>query len=329
MEWKDRYPKKSKPPFKDLLDFFAPHVRELFLTFDQEMRDQFNVHNKYHRYSNTVGWSYGYGRSYNCELLTVTVQSECFGVLGISVKDEDTLKRALEEAKKQYDNGFEKRYADVSSKRKLDQIERSKKRAEREKLQIDKLMETVDSAKFNKFKWCRKVSRNDLLRLYQSEATGLLNEELLDDIGYTFYTRCKQAKEARQYMEKGQIICHHCDAVIGGHAPLTGSVVAIANNDALIYCECGYVYTYREYRRSCNTANMPGGRATPIFERFSQKWTACKNASDKMMLIYWLIHECHVTLMSGSKGLSVCVNLIEGTQKQISNLITKLAYEEK
>lgn len=46
-----------------------------------------------------------------------------------------------------------------------------------------------------------------------------------------------------------------------------------------------------------------------------------------MMLIDWLIHQCQVTLMSGAKGKSVCENLIEGTRKQISDLILKLAYD--
>jgi len=47
-----------------------------------------------------------------------------------------------------------------------------------------------------------------------------------------------------------------------------------------------------------------------------------------MLLIDWLVHECHVTLMSGEKGRSVCVNLIEGTLKQISDLIMKIANDQ-
>jgi hypothetical protein len=190
------------------------------------------------------------------------------------------------------------------------------KAVEREKEQMKKLSESVDPDKFNKFKWCKKVSRSDLFRLYQGEAKGMLDEELLEDVGLTFYVRCKEAKEARECMDKGEIICHHCKAVLKA----TGY-------DSLTHCDCGYCYTYREYRRSCNAVNMPGGRATPIFEEYMQKWLKCRSSKEKMMLIDWLVHECHVTLMSGSQGRSVCVNLIEGTLKQISDLILKLAYE--
>ena len=59
IEWKNKYPKRSKPAYSDLLDFFPPHIRELFIRFDREMREQFKVQNKYHRYLPSTGWAYG------------------------------------------------------------------------------------------------------------------------------------------------------------------------------------------------------------------------------------------------------------------------------
>lgn len=328
MEWKEKYPKKVKPAYNDLLDFFLPHIKELFLKFDEEMRGQFKVHNKYHRYLPSFGWVYGYGRSYSCELLAITIKPDCFTVLGVSVTDEDSLDIAIAEAKKAYDNGFEERYTAISKKRREDQIARSKKRVSRETVEMDKLIEGVDPKKLNQFKWCKKVSRSDIYRLYQGESKGMLDEELLDDIGLTFYMRCKQAKEVRECMDKGQIICHHCGAVLtGGRVSTTGSILTKnVDNYKPISCDCGYLYTYREYRRSCNSVNMPGGRATPIFQHFLQEWPLCRDAKDKFFLIDWLVHECHVTLMSGKKGRSVCVNLIEGSLSQVTKLILQLAY---
>ncbi|MDR1689494.1 MAG: hypothetical protein LBS21_12920 [Clostridiales bacterium] len=315
MEWKVKYQKHTKPAYSDLLDFFEPEIRALFASFDNEMQNRFKVHNKYHKFSNVHGWTYGYGRNYNCELLTVIVSSKYFEVLGVSVVNPETLNNALCEAETKYKNGFEQYCADVSAKRRENQIERSKKRVEREKAQMDELTESIDPDKLNKFKWAKKVSRNDLLKLYQSDAKGLLDEELLDEVGFTFYIRCKQAKEVRELMEKGRMLCLQC-----------GEILQAQSYTAPVKCKCGYIYTYREYRRSCNAINMPGGRATPIFDDYMKKWLDSKTASQKMTVIDWLIHECHVTLMSGVRGRSVCVNLIEGTIKQISDLKLKLAY---
>ena len=328
MEWKNKYPKKSKPAYDELLGFFQPQIRELFLRFDQEMREQFNVHNKNHRYLPSSGWSYGYGRSYGCELLAVTIKEDGFGVLGVTVKDDDTLRNALDEARKKYDGGYEDRYSAICANKRAGQIERYKKRATREKTEMEKLIKNAGPGKLNQFKWNKKVSRGDLYKLYQGESRGLIDEELLDDIGLTFYLRCKQAKEVRECMDKGQIICHHCGAILtGGRVSPNGSILTKNTDNYLpINCGCGYSYTYREYRRNCNSVSMPGGRATPVFDKFLHKWPGCKDVNSKMLLIDWLIHECHVTLMSGEKGRSVCVNLIEGTVKQISDLIMKLAY---
>jgi len=325
MTWTASYPKNKRPAYDDLLAFLQPHIRSLFLSFDQEMRERYRVHNKHHRFSNISGWVYGYGRSYNCELLSISIENDCFNVLGISVRDDDSLQKALAGAEKQYDSGFEENYSTICAKRREAQIARTKLRNEREKKQMEELTENIDTDKFNKFKWCKKVSRSDLYRLYQDEAKGLLDENLLEDIGLTFYTRCKQAKEARACMDKGQIICHHCGRILNaGRVSPTGSV--LVSGSSIINCECGYSYTYREYRRSCNAVNMPGGRAYPIFEHFLQKWPGCKDVKSKMFLIDWLIHKCHVTLMSREEGRSVCINLIEGTLKQIADLIVKLAY---
>lgn len=314
MKWKDRYLKKTKPTYDDLLVFFQPHIRELFLSFDREMRERFKVHNKYHRYLNAAGWAYGYGRSYNCELLAVTIDSDCFYVLNVTVTDEESLQTALAEAQKIYDSGFEGRYTAICAKRREDQIARTKQRVAREKRQIQELTASVNPDKFNKFKWCKKISRSDLLRLYQSEAKRLIDEELLDKVGFTFYTRCKQSKDTLPLLNQGQIICHHC-----------GSVLKASGYDSVTNCECGYCYTYREYRRSFNTNNMPAHRAQPLFDTFIDKWPTCKDTNEKMILIDWLIHECHVTFMSGERGRSVCVNLIDGTTAQLRDLLEMLA----
>ena len=59
MEWKDKYPKNKKPAYSELLDFFEPKIRDLFVSFDNEMRGRFKVGNKYHQYMNAHGWAYG------------------------------------------------------------------------------------------------------------------------------------------------------------------------------------------------------------------------------------------------------------------------------
>lgn len=313
-KWISRFPRNTKPTYEELLAFLPNKIRPLFLRFNDEMNNTYKVYNNWHRFEKSIGWVYGYCRNYRCELLYVSIGDGCFHALGVEIVDEKSLCCAFQKAKEAYDNGYEDRYARLVAKKKADQIQRTRVRLAQEKEQIEKLKENLDPDLFNRFKWTPKVSRRKLVQLYNSEAQSCIDEELLDDIGYTFYTRCKQAREVREHMDKGQLICHYC-----------GTILIPDSYTAVVSCPCGYHYTYREYRRSCNAANMPGGRAAPIFHRFEDKWPGCKNNNEKMLLIDWLIHECHVSVMSGAKGRSVCVNLIEGTLPQLRDTLETLA----
>src|SRR5262245_36480824 len=45
------------------------------------------------------------------------------------------------------------------------------------------------------FQWARRLSKNDIYRLYQSEASGVLDEDLLEEVGIGFYARCQTIKQ--------------------------------------------------------------------------------------------------------------------------------------
>lgn len=135
----------------------------------------------------------------------------------------------------------------------------------------EKLITNIDPQKFNQFKWSKKVALKDIFKLYQTEAQGLIDEELVDEIGLTFYMRCKQASEVRGLIDRGQMLCLQC-----------GTVLTKIDDNEVVNCNCGYSYTFREYCRSYTAANMPGGRATEIFEHFAKTWPHLKETSQKM-----------------------------------------------
>lgn len=313
-KWLTKYPKTSEPSYAELLEFMPDGVRELFLRFDAKMNADYKVYNKWQRFEKDAGWVYGYCRNYRCEMFSVEISDDCFTALGVPVSDEASLNLALESAKAAYESGYEEKYARVVAEKKAKQIEGAKKRVAREKAQMELIKQSVAPDKLNVFRWPAKVSRRKLEQLYISEARGLLDEDLLDDVGFSFFARCDQALKIRELMDKGQLICHNC-----------GALLSAKSYTDPIECACGYSYTYREYRRSCNSASMPGGRATPIFKAFADGWQRCSDAKSKMLLIDRLVHECHVTLMSGEKGRSVCMNLIEGTTAQLSEMLERLA----
>jgi len=107
--------------------------------------------------------------------------------------------------------------------------------------------------------------------------------------------------------------CHNCGNILSG-------------KKGLIECGCGGQYLFRDYMRSFRANNMPTGAASHIFNRFIDNWPKARVYNDKMRLIDNLIHEFHINLASGVKGRFVGINLIEGTKRQIGELILSLAY---
>jgi hypothetical protein len=69
---------------------------------------------------------------------------------------------------------------------------------------------------------------------------------------------------------------------------------------------------------------MLPGSVTDIFGDYLDRFTKAKTASEKMLLIDWLIHQFHV--MQGVAGKTVGQNVISGTGDQVRELIETLAY---
>ena len=115
-------------------------------------------------------------------------------------------------------------------------------------------------------------------------------------------------------MERYAIRCHHCQAELSG-------------DDDFRECRCGYQYSYREYRRNYRRNNMPTGAAAKVFEAFLRDWSAAEGYPQKMFLIDSLLHEFHLSLISGVAHRPVAMNFLDGTLEKVTELINSLARE--
>jgi hypothetical protein len=78
--------------------------------------------------------------------------------------------------------------------------------------------------------------------------------------------------------------------------------------------------------RSFNKNSMPSRSATPFFNDFINKWPLAKSYHEKMQLIDWVIHQCHLNMLSGVKRGFAGLNLIDGSKEEVRDLILILAY---
>ena len=173
-------------------------------------------------------------------------------------------------------------------------------------------------------RWAPRVRQRDIRRLYETEAQGRIDEELLEEIGISLYARCENwclAFEARN----GRVHCPRCDSVIIHHC---------LPEDQLL-CTCGWQTTWQEYYRTIKRHQLSGLEPVVDLSRtYQQRYAAAKNPSEKMLAIDALLHEFHLMLARSCwhltekwiKGRGVAVNLIEGSYHEVIAFLDTLNY---
>lgn len=171
----------------------------------------------------------------------------------------------------------------------------------------------------NMFRWAGRVSRRDIQRLYESDARGLLDEDLLDKVHFAIYARVGDMFEVREAIQTGRVTCRNCGAVVPQRFRL-----GLRNKGNILKCDqCSWQVTCGEYYRSYTGKNLLPGSVTDIFETYLARFAKTKTSQEKMLLIDWLIHQFHV--MQGVPNKSVGKNVISGTEEQLRELLETLA----
>ena len=167
-------------------------------------------------------------------------------------------------------------------------------------------------------RWARRVEQQKIRRLYASDARGIVDEELIDDVGYAMYARCHSIRTVTE-AHAGRAMCHSCRAVIQHHCV----------RDEPMVCEiCGWTTTWEAYLKSYQRKQLFGGTGYGNFLEFLERWPQARTPRDKLLAIDWMIHACHGSLETGV-GRPAATNLIEGTATQLVSFLDELAYGER
>lgn len=169
--------------------------------------------------------------------------------------------------------------------------------------------------------WAPRVQPAKIRRLYETDARGIHDDELIDAVGYALYSRCRSILHVSDAMI-GRVHCPQCDTII---APPSMEA------DASLQCEqCGWATTWGAYYATYRTQELGAGGAADIFADFVARWERARGPREKMLLIDRLIHSWHwETRRQRPKfglGRPTGVNLIEGNRKQVLAFLDELTY---
>lgn len=309
--FKEQFPKNNRPEITDLHDFWNEDIYILFREFAEYILQKYDLRFGNPLWTESYGWVYRIGKSGIFLVNGIQITKSGFIVNGVKINDRETYSLLLENIEEIYRKN-ESDYLRKIAEKNARQAERNKLRIAREKEEIALIQAQIVPDKYNIFCWPGKLDIYKLNKLYNLDAKGIHDEVLADEIGLALYLRCKYGKEDMELMEKNRIRCHGCNNELAGKTDFR-------------QCECGYQYSYREYRRSFRRNNMPTGSAGKIFDNYMKKWSMAKNYNEKIVLIDTLLHEFHLSLISGATHRPVAMNFIDGTRKQVDWVITNLA----
>jgi len=168
--------------------------------------------------------------------------------------------------------------------------------------------------------WAGKVRRDRILQVYRSDAMGLPDDALADEVGYALWARCVSILEVTQAV-RGFAKCHGCGHVIR-HA---------ARRDEVLHCDrCGWSASWRAYRDSYKGKQLFGGAALQAFVDFTERFPAARTYPERMLLIDRLIHEFHWNLIRKQNRLQAtrpaAANLIDcGKLSEVAAFLAKLS----
>lgn len=309
--WKESFTKSYRPEITDLERFMNPDIYCIFKKFAEYILQEFDLRFGIPVWTEKKGWIYRIGKSGVWLITGIRIEKNKFVLGHIEVVNEEQYRILIAYVEEVYQNNREDFYAKISDKNKR-QRERTAKRVVREKRELEALQSKIVPDKYNMFRWPAKLDIHKLHILYMQDAKGIYDEALADEIGLTLYLRCKYGKEDMERIERYIVRCHGCQSELTGESDFRE-------------CSCGLQYSYKEYRRSYCRNNMPTGAAKKIFNLFIENWERAKTYQEKIVLIDTLLHEFHVSLVSGAIHRPVAMNFIDGSRRRVEQIINSLA----
>lgn len=171
---------------------------------------------------------------------------------------------------------------------------------------------------YEKIRWAPKVRQALIWQLYQNDAAGMVEEDLVADVGYRLEQRCRSIHTATNR----SVECPRCGTVfileeVGEWRLLPGPHFCPSP-------ECGWQTTAEDWHNSWRHRDLLGAAAMDAVQTYLRDYPRARSDPERMLCIDNLIHAFHVSLQTGQAGRSFANNLIEGSHKQVVELLDRL-----
>ena len=168
-------------------------------------------------------------------------------------------------------------------------------------------------------KWSPRVPQHKIRLLYEKDAQGIIDEDLIDEVAFSFFARCSDILVVTE-ASVGRVKCPKCGSIIK-HKWDKKKYMKCKN--------CSWEMTWGIYFKSYQGKQLHGGGAHKFFELFVNELPKARNVREKMLLIDQLIHEAHQSdnpkLEEELFTRPAAINIISGKLKQVRKFLNDLS----
>ncbi len=163
-----------------------------------------------------------------------------------------------------------------------------------------------------KIHWAPRLPPGLLKRLYESDARGVRDEALCDEVGVRLFERCRTFYLTNRH----EVECPACGCVFAvsqeGENPCPGD-------------GCNWSVSHETYWVSVRNHYAYTGRAVAAFVDFYRRYSGARTYQDKIILIDQLIHSYHRHEVTKVPTKSVASKLLEGNKKEVVRFLDHLS----
>ena len=163
--------------------------------------------------------------------------------------------------------------------------------------------------------WAPRLPQAKISRLYENDALGIYDDELINEIGYALWARCQSFLETNQ-AARGEAPCPACGSIIR-HS---------SQKEEILRCSCSWELSWGEYFKTFQHKQLSG--AEPVIEffvEFIERFPKAGSARERMFLIDRLLHGFHWYQVH-TPTRPVAINLIEGSLNEVVAFLESLTY---
>jgi len=165
-------------------------------------------------------------------------------------------------------------------------------------------------------RWTGRVPRHKIAQLYAKDAEGIIDEELIDEVGYALFARCESIMLATEAKE-GKAVCPKCHS----------TVYHSEKRDTITCDTCDWTFPWSDYLDTTRRRQLNVGGIEPFLREYMTQFPKADTPRKKMIQIDNLIHRYHWEI-KGEPGRPSAVNLIGGKIHEVVAFLNTLTYSE-